>query len=56
MQIGDTVRYTPQAIPEDKPTTGKITMIEPAGRIFNQPMCVIDTVDHWIPMYDVVAV
>lgn len=53
MKVGDKVRYTPVILAdEDKPVEGSITMIEAAGHMFRMDMCVIDTVEHWIPAHE----
>jgi hypothetical protein len=56
MKVGDKVRYTPVVITEDKQTEGVIKQLVPAGDIFNQPMLVIEGVEHWIPAYECVEV
>jgi hypothetical protein len=35
---------------------GTIVTIEPAGYIFKMPMLIIDTVEHWIPAHECVAI
>jgi hypothetical protein len=56
MKIGDKVKYVPRLIPEDGPVEGTIVTIEPAGYIFKMPMLIIDTVEHWIPAHECVAI
>jgi len=56
MKVGDRVDYYPRDLRDmDKPVKdAEITMYEPRGSIFNQPMAVIEGVEHWVPVYDLV--
>jgi len=53
MKVGDRVKYVPRALEDDTAVEDTvITMFEHAGQTFNQPMAVIEGVEHWVPAYD----
>jgi len=52
MKVGDTVNYSGRLSGGIPQTNCIIEKIEEAGEIFNQPMAVLDGVEHWVSMYE----